>query len=162
MSTKKLTTIGVLTAMYVVLSAFVKIPVIGNISLDLGYIAFGIACCMVGPWGITVGGIGCGLESILFSAYGFSISWMIGNIIIGFICGIAFPFVKKWYLRMGIAFIAVFLGIGIAKTLIECKLYGIPFPVKFTKNLVAFTMDSLTMCVGINFHASALKNKDLM
>ena len=74
MKTKKMATLAILTALYVVLSAMMKIPFIGNISLDLGYIAFVIALMLFDYKGIIVGVIGCTLESILFSAYGFSIS----------------------------------------------------------------------------------------
>ena len=36
-----------------------------------------------------------------------------------------------------------------AKTLIECKLYAIPFEIKIIKNLAAFAIDSITMIIGL-------------
>ena len=146
---RKIVFIAALTALYCILSAMMKIPFIGAISLDLGYIALTVACSMVGPWGAFVGAIGCGLESIIFSPYGFSISWFVANLIIGLGCGITFKYTKKIWIR--ILSIILFVGIGmlLAKTIIECKLYNIPFAVKIVKNLVAFGVDSLVMIVGL-------------
>lgn len=48
MKTKKMVILAVLTALYVALSAMMKIPFIGNISLDLGYIAFVVALMLFG------------------------------------------------------------------------------------------------------------------
>lgn len=69
MKTKKIITLAMLTALYVALSALMKIPFIGNISLDLGYIAFVVALMSFKYAGIAVGVLGCALESLLFSAY---------------------------------------------------------------------------------------------
>lgn len=145
----KLTSIAILTALYTVLSAMMKIPIIGAISLDLGYIALSIACLKHGKWGAFTGSVGCGIESILFSPYGFSISWFIANLIVGFGCGYAFTHYKENWKR--IIAILIFVGIAMlgAKTLIECKLYGIPFEVKIIKNFAAFIIDSITMIIGL-------------
>ncbi len=150
LTTKKITGIALLTALYCVLSATMKIPFIGAISLDLGYIALAVACAIFGPWGAFVGAVGCGLESILFSPYGFSISWFTANLIIGLGCGFVFTHTKVFWKRL-IAVI-LFVGIGMlgAKTGIECYLYHIPFAVKIIKNLVAFGIDSAVMIVGLS------------
>ena len=148
-NTKTITGVALLTALYCVLSAMMKIPFIGAISLDLGYIALALGCTVFGPWGAFVGAIGCGLESLLFSPYGFSISWFVANLIIGFGCGIVFQKTNAIWKR--IIAILVFVGIGMlgAKTGIECYLYHIPFAVKIIKNVVAFGIDSLTMIIGL-------------
>lgn len=44
-STQKICMLGMLTALYVVLSAFLKINIVGNITIDLGYLAFAVALC---------------------------------------------------------------------------------------------------------------------
>jgi uncharacterized membrane protein len=149
LTTKKITGIAVLTALYCVLSAMMKIPFIGAISLDLGYVALTLACAVFGPWGAFVGAVGCGLESMMFSPYGFSISWFVANLIIGLGCGFVFMNTKTIWKR-AIAII-LFVGIGMlgAKTGIECYLYHIPFAVKIIKNLVAFGVDSLVMLIGL-------------
>ena len=149
MTTKKMATIALLTAIYCLLSAMMKIPFIGAISLDLGYIALTLGCALFGPWAAFIGAVGCGLESILFSPYGFSISWFTANLIIGAGCGYVFTQTENnWY---RIASIIVFTAIGMlgVKTGIECYLYHIPFAVKIVKNLVAFGIDAFTMIIGL-------------
>lgn len=47
--------------------------------------------------------------------------------------------------------VAVFVGVGVIKTVVECALYTLPLGVKFAKNLVAFAMDAIVMCIGIPF-----------
>lgn len=150
MKTKKLVILAVLTALYVALSAMMKIPFIGNISLDLGYIAFVVALMLFGYEGIIVGVLGCALESILFSAYGFSISWAVGNLIVGLIFAWGLKGTsRKPVICMFFAAFACLCGIGIAKTYIESYLYAIPLAIKFPKNLVATAVDTLTMWIGI-------------
>ncbi len=149
LTTNKITGIALLTALYCILSAMMKIPFIGAISLDLGYIALAIGCAAWGPWGAFVGAVGCGIESILFSPYGFSISWFVANLIVGLGCGYVFS--KTQIVWKRIIAVIIFMAIAMlgAKTLIECNLYGIPFEVKIIKNAVAFGIDSLTMIFGI-------------
>ena len=149
LKTKQITGIALLTALYCILSAMMKIPFIGAISLDLDYIALAVGCAVFGPWAAFIGAVGCGIESILFSPYGFSISWFVANLIIGFGCGYVFTKTKETWKR--IIAIIVFVGIGVlvVKTIIECNLYGIPLAVKIPKNLVAFLIDSGTMMIGL-------------
>ena len=157
MKTKDICILGMLTALYVVLSAFLKFTLFGNIMVDLGYIAFAVALCMFGPWGTIVGVVGCALESILFSAYGFSISWVAANLVIGLICGFTLNKVKPWAQYI-IVIIAVAIGMIVVKTAIECPMYGIPLAVKIPKNLVAFGADAVTMILGLGFY-QIIKNK---
>ena len=152
MTTKKIATLGVLTALYVVLSAFLKFSLFGNIMIDLGYITFAVALCTFGIYGTIVGVIGCALESILFSAYGFSISWVCANLTIGIICGLTFPRFHKNIWKYIIACVAVAIAMIGVKTIIECNLYNIPLAVKIPKNLVAFYADSITMVLGIGLY----------
>lgn len=150
--TQKICFLGVLTALYVVLSAFLKFNLIGNIQIDLGYIVFAFALCEFGIYGTIVGVLGCTLESILFSAYGFSVSWAIANLIIGVCCGLAFTVEKKMWLRITVIILSAAAGVLVAKTLIECYLYSIPFAVKITKNAVAFGVDATAMIIGLLIH----------
>ena len=149
LKTRQIAGIAILTALYCVLSAMIKIPFIGAISLDLGYIALTLSCGLFGPWAAFIGAVGCGLESILFSPYGFSISWFVANLIIGLGCGITFKKTKNIWIR--IVAIIGFVAIGMlgAKTGIECYLYHIPFAVKIVKNAVAFGVDTITMLIGL-------------
>lgn len=157
LKTRQITGIAILTALYCVLSAMMKIPFIGAISLDLGYIALTLGCAIFGPWAAFIGAVGCGLESILFSPYGFSISWFIANLIIGLGCGIVFR--KTENVWKHIVAIVVFVGLGMlgAKTGIECYLYHIPWAVKIVKNLVAFGVDSAVMIIGLGITNRVVK-----
>lgn len=141
--------LGILTALYVVLSAFLKINLIGNIQLDLGYIVFAVALCVFGPWGAVVGVVGCALESILFSAYGFSISWVVANAVIGIGCGFIFAMTDKIGWRILTIILCSALGLLGFKTVIECSLYSIPYLVKIPKNAVAFAIDAAVMIAGL-------------
>ena len=146
---KTISGVAILTALYCVLSAMMKIPFIGAISLDLGYIALAIGCARYGPWGAFIGAVGCGIESILFSPYGFSIGWFVANAIIGFGCGYVFKKTNSFWKRALAVIVFVAIGMLGAKTLIECYLYHIPFSVKIVKSLVAFGVDTITMTIGL-------------
>ncbi len=150
--TKKICYLAVLTALYVVLSAFLKINLIGNIQIDLGYIAFAIALCAFGVYGTVVGVVGCALESILFSAYGFSVGWAVANLIIGVICGLVFDRTNKAHWRIAAIIVSTAIGMVLAKTLIECALYSIPLAVKIPKSLVAFATDAAVMVFGLGLN----------
>lgn len=152
LKTKDIVILGMLTALYVVLSAFLKFTIFSNIMVDLGYIAFAFALCMYGLWGTVVGVLGCTLESILFSAYGFSISWAAANLVIGLICGFFYKTDGKRWLKYLITILAVAFAMIVVKTAIECMLYGIPLAVKIPKNLVAFGVDAVVMCLGLIFY----------
>ena len=157
LKTRQMAGIAILTALYCVLSAMMKIPFIGAISLDLGYIALTLGCVLFGPWAAFIGAVGCGLESILFSPYGFSISWFVANLIIGLGCGRIFQKTDNNWMR--IVAIIVFVAIGMlgAKTGIECYLYHIPFAVKIVKNFVAFGVDALVMIIGLDISNRVVK-----
>ena len=153
---KKIALIGILTALYVVMSLTLKIPIgIGNIQLDMGYVALTVACFTVGPWAAFVGGVGAAIESILFSAYGISYGWIAMNIAIGLILGFIFkisPRLTEQYKDMGmnilLIILAVLIGVTI-KTAIECSLYSIPLAVKLPKSLIAFMIDTVVMVIGL-------------
>ena len=157
LKTKQITGIAILTALYCVLSAMMKIPFIGAISLDLGYIALTLGCALFGPWAAFIGAVGCGLESILFSPYGFSISWFVANLIIGLGCGITFKKTQSVWIRIAAIIGSVAIGMLGAKTGIECYLYHIPFAIKIVKNAVAFGIDTITMLIGLGITQRVVK-----
>ena len=157
--TKKICYLSVLTALYVVLSAFLKINLIGNIQIDLGYIAFAVALCMFGAEGTVVGAFGCALESILFSAYGFSVSWFVANLTIGVCCGLVFMAYNDIMPRIISIVIFAAVGLLVEKTLIECALYSIPLAVKIPKNAVAFAVDTVAMVSGVVLYDRFLSNR---
>lgn len=151
--TRKLCYLAMLTALYVVMSAFLKFYVgVGHIQVDLGYIAFVVALCEFGVAGTAVGVIGCALESILFTAYGFSISWAVANAVIGIGCGLVFSKSKKFCVRATAIILYSAIGFLLLKTVIECKLYSIPYAVKLPKSVAAFVVDSIVMICGLAFY----------
>lgn len=144
---KKITFTAIGIAMYVVVSMFLKIPMIGHISLDLGYIVLAFYCMMFGPISAAlVGCCGSFLVTLITSGW-ISISWPLGNLLIGAICAVTYKPDKPGR-NLIITILAVFAGILGIKTAIECPLYGIPLLVKIPKNLVAAIADSITMCIG--------------
>ena len=153
MSTKKIAMLGMLTALYVVLSAFLKFTIFSNIMVDLGYLVYTFALCLFGYYGIIVGVLGCALESILFSAYGFSISWVAANLVIGILCAaILHRKDEHLWLKILVIVISVAFGMIVVKTCIECPLYKIPPAVKLPKNAVAFGVDTVAMLIGLFFY----------
>lgn len=145
--TRKIAMLGMLSALYVVLSFTMKIPLIAHIQTDLGYIAFGVAASMLGPSAFIVGVLGCFLVSLLTSGW-VPFGWMLGQVLIGIVCGIAYKKSKNVWLNILITILAVFVGIGGIKTIVECCLYTIPFVVKIPKNLIASVADCIPMIGG--------------
>ena len=144
---KKITLLGIGIALYVVLSFAIKIPLISHIQTDLGYIAFGAMCAIAGVPALIVGVFGCLLESLFMTGW-VPIGWMIGQGIIGIICGYAYKKNKNIWLNIIITIVAILIGIGGIKTIIECYLYAIPFAVKIPKNLIASVADMVPMIGG--------------
>lgn len=152
---KLICNLGMGIALYTVLGMMVKIPLIGHIHTDLGYIAFGAYLYIFGAPAAIVGIVGCLFESLLVGGW-VPIGWMLGQMVIGLICGFMLKRVGR-YKRKSINVLAivalvtasVFLGIGFVKTIVECKLYSIPYEIKFAKNAVAAISDVIPMLLGI-------------
>lgn len=152
--TKKICNLALGIALYVALSATVKIPLIGHIQTDLGYIAFGAYLVIFGWQAVVVGVIGCIIESMLFSGW-FPIGWAVGQTFIGIMCGLWYKYTDnketayKSITRITCTVLAVFIGVAVIKTFIECQLYSIPFEIKFAKNTIAFIADVFPMVFGV-------------
>lgn len=153
LKTKDICLIGVLLALGIVLSSFLQFRLIGDIKVDLSYLVIVIICYLYGG---LIGSISAALiallESTLFGAYGISISWTCANLVIGAIIGTVLHLNYKLKVKPVIDITAIIIGCAIGlllvKTLIECKLYNIPFAVKIIKNAVAFGVDCGCMIVG--------------
>lgn len=147
-NTRYIATTAIGVALYVVLSATIRIPLVGHISVDLGFIALAVYAYHFGsiPAGI-VGGIGCALSSLLFSGW-FPLGWLLGNTFIGIVCGKAFK-KKKTAWNIFVSVLAVAVGIIGIKTAVECYLYSIPLAVKIPKNSIAALTDSIVMAIGV-------------
>lgn len=149
-----LTALGI--ALYVCVSMLLKIPTgIGHLSLDLGYIVLAVYCYIYGGIsGAVVGACGCFLVSLITTGW-IAIGWPLGNLLIGAVCGMVYSRIngRKFgtLVSLAVTVVAVFIGVGVIKTVVECAIYSLPVGVKFAKNLVAFAMDAAVMCVGLLF-----------
>ena len=157
--TKKIAFLGMGIALYVVLGLVLQLPIFANSHLqtDLGYVAFGVYCVCFGWLGAVVGVIGCLLESVLTCGW-IPVGWMLGQAIVGLMVGYTCKKTKNTAIWIIVTALAMFIGIGLVKTIIECALFNIPFAVKFTKNLVAFVFDLVPMTLGLGI-GKQLKNR---
>ena len=149
--TKRLTYTAILTALYVVLSALLRIQVIGHIAVDLGYIVLMVGAVCLGPIpAMMIGALGAGLESMIMAQRGLSIGWVLMNAIIGYICGRILSRAtnkdQKHFIFLAILVVlgSVLLGITV-KTLVDCAIYNLPFIAKIPTSLTAWLLDSFVM-----------------
>ena len=152
LNTRYICAVALGIALYVVMSMAAKIPVIGHIGLDMGYVVLAVYCYCVGSVaGAIVGGCGCVLVSLISSGW-FPPGWLAGNIFIGFVCGYLYSHYKSQktvVINALITAVAVCIGVIGIKTAIECVLYGIPIAVKIPKNAIAGAMDAGVMILGV-------------
>ena len=115
-TTKKVAYLGIGIALYVVLGCVMNIPLLANSHLqtDLGYIAFGVYCCVFGWLGVFVGAIGCVIESMLISGW-FPVGWLAGQIFIGISCGIIYKREDNKIIHIVVTIASVFIGIAVIK-----------------------------------------------
>lgn len=148
--TKKISFLGLGIALYVVLGLVLQLPIFANSHLqtDLGYVAFGVYCVCFGWLGAIVGAVGCLLESLLTSGW-VPVGWILGQIFIGLLCGVVYKKTNNKAIHIIITVLAVFIGVGLIKTVVECYLFNIPFAIKIVKNSVASISDSITMLLGL-------------
>ena len=139
---------GIGIALYVVLSAFVNIPIVNRIKLDLGYIIFAIYLANFGTSATIVGVAGCIIAELLKGG-SLRIAWPIGQAFIGLTLGYLYPKTKNNLLKILYTIISVFIGIGLIKTVIEVAMYQFPLQAKFLSNSVAFAIDAIAMIIGV-------------
>ena len=154
MNVKRVRTVAVIAmmiALYFVLSAMLKIPIAGHITLDLGYIALMVGAVYFGAVpAMIIGGVGAFLESALMSQRGVSPGWIVMNVIAGGLIGwIARKYADKGRKKLILASaivvpIAMLLGAA-AKMFIDCAMYDLPLLVKIPTTAVAWISDSVVM-----------------
>ena len=146
--TRKIAFLGLGIALYAVLSAFVIIPIVNRIKLDLGYIVFGIYLNKFGIISSIVGVFGCIIGNLLKGG-SFPIAWAIGQLFIGSTLGYLLPNTENIYLKILYCLISAFIGIGLIKTVIEVMMYHFPFMLKLSSNLAAFVADVIPLIIGV-------------
>lgn len=145
---RKIAFLGLGIALYAVLSAFVIIPIINRIKLDLGYIVFGIYLNTFYIPATIVGVLGCIIGNLLKGG-SFPIAWAIGQAFIGISLGYLFSKTKSTSLKILYCLISAFIGIGLIKTVIEVAMYQFPFGLKFSSNMVAYVADVIPLIIGV-------------
>lgn len=134
--------------LYTVLSAFVLIPIINRIKLDLGYIVFGLYLNSFGMSASIVGVAGCILGNMLKGG-SFPLAWALGQLFIGISLGYLLPKTEKLWLKIVYCVVAVFIGIGIIKTVLEVLMFRYPVWLKFSSNMAAFAVDLIPLVIGV-------------
>lgn len=151
--TKQLALSAMLAAMYFVLSAMLKIPVAGHITLDLGYVALTVAAVYLGAVpAMLVGGVGAFLSSAFMTQRGVSPGWIAMNVITGLACGYVLPKAsekgRKAFLLSAFAVVPSSMLVGAAaKLLIDCAMYHLPILLKIPTTATAWLLDSAVMLV---------------
>ncbi len=145
---RKITYMGLGIALYVVLSYTIKIPLINRIRTDPGYLVFGLFLCLFGTPGTLVGVLGCIISNLLYSGT-FPLGWALGQTFIGLFCGYVFHRTDKTWLKLIWGALAVLIGIGGIKTVVESVLFKLPLGVKLVRGLVAAVADAVPFLAGI-------------
>ena len=164
-STKKICITAMGTALFVVLSLCLQVPVFENYYLCLGYVVMTLFCYYFGPIsGMTVGGLGVVLYCLLTSGLRGMPGWAIGNLIIGLFVGLTCKFtlrIKKQWIRHIIIGFSVVVSVAVAilgvKSLVEALLYAQPMLLRIAKNFYAFVADVIVMIISLPICIS-LKN----
>lgn len=175
-SIKKTCLIAMGTALFVVLSLCLQVPVFENYYLCLGYVVMMLFCYYFGPVsGMTVGSLGVVLYCLLISGLRGMPGWAVGNLIIGLMVGLTCKFTLKiknqWIknILIGVSVVvSVAIGILVAKSLVESILYAQPMFIRIAKNFYAFVADifvlifSLPICVALKGVITKVFPKEIM
>ena len=156
-TTKKICITSMGTALFVVLSLCLQVPVFDNYYLCLGYVVMILFCYYFGPISaMTVGSLGVILYCLLINGLRGMPGWVIGNIVIGLIVGLTCKFtlkMKKQWLRHIIIGIAIVISVAIGmlgvKSIIEALLYAQPMFLRVAKNFYAFVADVTVMIISL-------------
>jgi len=161
---KRICITAISTALFVVLTMCLQVPVLENYYLCLGYIVMAVCLYSFGTAsGTFVGVAGVILYCLLTSGIRGMPGWAIGNLAIGIIVGLTFKATKiirqKW-LQGVLNFLAIAvstaIGILILKSITEHILYAQPMIVRMGKNIFAFVADvfvlelSLPICMSLD------------
>lgn len=157
MTTKRICLIAMGTALFVVLSLCLQVPVFENYYLCLGYAAMMVFCYYYGSVdGMIVGGLGVILYCLLISGLRGMPGWAVGNLVIGAAMGITCKLTRNMenqWLRHGLLTGMIVLSTAVAilgvKSFVEVVLYAQPMAVRVAKNVYAFIADVVVMVVSL-------------
>ena len=144
------------TALFVVLSLGLQVPVFENYYLCLGYVAMAVYCFSFGTLsGTLTGFLGVILYCVVTGGLRGMPGWALGNIVIGAALGLCFSLTKKMkpvpalLIDITVVILSCAAGILGIKSLTECLLYTQPFAVRAVKNLSAFIADAAVLILSM-------------
>ena len=145
------------TALFVVLTLCLQVPVFENYYLCLGYVAMAVFCYSFGTVsGTIVGALGVVLYCLLTSGLRGMPGWALGNVVIGVALGLTFAKtrnLKSRLLKYGIwvlaVIVAVAAGILGVKSLIDSLIKSQPFLARAVMNLYAFVADAAVLILAL-------------
>lgn len=157
MTTQKLCLTAIGTALFVVLSLCLQVPVFENFYLCLGYVVIMIYCFYSGTFSsVIVGTLGVVLYCFLINGLRGMPGWVAGNLVItlsvSLACKLTLKLKKKGVRRLillAVIFISTAVAILGVKSIIEVLLYAQPFFLRVAKNIHAFIADIVVMAVSI-------------
>lgn len=156
MSTKKLCINAMGIALFVVFTLCLQVPVFENYYLCLGYIAMAFyTYCLGTASGTLVGTMGVLIYCCLTGGLRGMPGWMLGNIVIGILCGVAAGYSRSLTHRWGkqavmtaAVLLSTAIGILVIKSITEVVLYALPFPLRVVSNFSAFVADAVVLVLG--------------
>lgn len=158
MNTRTITFLGLGTALFLVLSMCLRVPVFENYYLCLGYVVMTVyVWCFQWYEGAIIGFAGVILYCVV-GGLGFNgmPGWAVGNVVIGLILGMAIKLAKKLKNRalqgmliVMAAIVATFLGIEIVKSLIDSFIVAQPVSVRIAKNFTSFVSDAFVIVMSL-------------
>lgn len=157
MTTKKICLTSIGTALFVVLSLCLQVPVFENYYLCLGYVVMMVFCFYFGLFSsLTVGVLGVVLYCLVISGLRGMPGWAAGNAVIALTISLTCKFtsgMKNTWIRYFLLLIAVIVSTAVGilgvKSLIEMALYSQPFFLRAAKNIYAFIADVVVMTVSL-------------
>lgn len=163
-ATKKICSLTMGIALFVVISLCLQVPVFENYYLCLGYVVMAVFCYCFGPlYGTAIGFFGVILYCLLTSGLRGMPGWAAGNIIIGLFVGTTCKLttgMKHVLLRHIVIALSIVISVAVGilgiKSIIECFLYSQPFILRTANNIFAFAADvfvlifSLPICYKMN------------
>lgn len=157
MTTKNICLTAMGTALFVVLSLCLQVPVFENYYLCLGYVVMMVFCCYFSTFSsVIVGTLGVVLYCLLISGLRGMPGWAAGNMVIALAVSLAFKCTagleKQWLrhlIMMCVIVVATAAGILGIKSMVEAAIYTQPFLLRVAKNVYAFVADIVVMTASL-------------
>lgn len=145
------------TALFVVLSLCLQVPVFENYYLCLGYVVMMVFCFYFGPFSsVIVSTLGVILYCLLISGLRGMPGWAAGNMVLASAVSLACTATAgmknrrlRFLILLGVIVAATAAAILGVKSLVEMVLYAQPFFLRVAKNGYAFIADIVVMVVSI-------------